>query len=231
MLTTCECGLAFGIKALRKHRHTCLEYRKTLPLDSYYTCSCGYMSSSKGGMASHQHQCVSHNKLTAPELIGEFKCICGVIYNLEELLIHHQNNCKINLEYEAVQKQKDPEWVRYPSWVHKFLSKLKSGDSWPNRYQIARELGIGLDEFTKYCSRHPELKTVVMQAEDVAIKALEKHCYEKARGLVKGGSDTLAIFMLNAHRPDKYKHPLRRDGPVGPVDIQFKIVPNKKVKE
>lgn len=229
---TCICGeVLTGLKQYKKHLSFCQLYRESLPPDSYQVCDCGYMCQNKFGFSSHITTCVNYAQVHKPELLGEWKCVCGSVYPLELSFLRHCKSCKVNVSWEAEQKKLNPNWVRHPSWVYKFLDKLKDNVSWPNYYQIARDIGIGHDVFANYYGDHPELKEAVEAAEAVAIKVLEKHCWNKATGLVKGGSDTLAIFMLNAHRPDKYKHPLRRDGPVGPVDIQFKIVPNKKTKE
>jgi hypothetical protein len=232
-MITCICGKSFGKISFSKHKKICLEFRKSLKENTYFTCICGYMSFTQSGLISHQRRCVDWCKINKPDLIGDYKCICDKNFSLEVLLAHHQKKCKKYSAWETLQKEKDPDWVQRPTWVNKFLDILRSGRVWPNRYQIARDLGIGLDEFSKYYMRHPEMKAAVEDAESVAISVLERHCWGKACGLLKSGpqngSDILAMFMLNAYRPDRYKHPLRREEITKPPSqVKITIVDKKK---
>lgn len=98
-------------------------------------------------------------------------------------------------------KEEDP--APDPAWYLKFLKALATS---PNVAGACRKAGIA--RMTAYRHRHDDLAFAEawQNALDDAVDGLEGTVWTRAKK-----SDTLAIFLLKAHRPDKYRDTFRTE--------------------
>lgn len=83
-------------------------------------------------------------------------------------------------------------------WEKKFLDQLRKI---PNVFAACRKAGINRMTAYRWRNECPRFAGEWEAALEDAVELLEEDCWKRAQTV----SDTMAIFMLKAHRPEKYR--------------------------
>jgi len=103
-----------------------------------------------------------------------------------------------------------------PEQIYTFLESLRK---YPNATKAAKKAGINRTYVYEKCKNDPFFKEQMDQAIDIGMNTLEEECLRRAsegyeepifhKGEEVGSktkySDTLAIVLLKANKPEKYK--------------------------
>ena len=98
----------------------------------------------------------------------------------------------------------DPEVSTRRPWTERFLEVFASTG---NVLLSANAAGVSRDAPYKLAKRDPEFAADWARARDDAVDQLEG----EARRRALAGSDTLLMFLLRAHRPERYRETVRID--------------------
>lgn len=101
-----------------------------------------------------------------------------------------------------------------PDWAERFLAALRDTGIIREACNVA---GVGRSTVYERKDASPEFARLFADALEDAIEDLER----TARKRAKDGSDTLMIFLLRAHRPEKYRERFEHSGPGGgPIPVR-----------
>jgi len=97
-----------------------------------------------------------------------------------------------------------PQRTRKRTWAPRFLEVFRQTC---NVRLAADAAGIDRDTAYRHRARDPRFAAAWARAEQDAIDVLEAEARRRALSM----SDTLLIFLLKAHRPDRYRESIRID--------------------